>query len=902
MESKHRDIENGYYNFMAHFKVAERNLPYTHVSLDPPAKYYISPDDLDEFFVRYQNLTRKGIPVCLAEKPGQACSLRADFDFKTKATFGLKRQYTHEMVETIVGYYQAEIEKTIEDEDRDERQSWCVVLEKQKPRLEGDVIKDGFHLHFPHFLCEPWACEYLQRKVMTTIRDANLFAEVDTVYGTGARAIGKICDSIARNAWLMYGSSKAKSKEPFLLSFALNHQVERIPIEEMFFVEMVGRSSSVQYYLPRFLSLRTEEESTPLTASVRQNKMAYVRKKKKRTRRQVSEKDEVRILEDLRMIKDAQFLDMLNDSRADDHDDWMFVGFALYNISQGHDEGLSMWEQFSRRSAKFVEGDCASKWSSMHLGDITLGSLVWLAKSDSPQRFHEWQKTDTQSLMRASLWLPQPNELKISKVIAKIFKDRFICANPPQNLWYEFQNHRWKIDPGGTRLKIAITESIMEQYNEFLGDLTRRFTEADCDDDRKTVQKLQKKCTNVMEKIGTTRFLSNLVKMCQLQLFDEEFLEKADENKQIFGCENGVLDLELNTFRDGTPDDYLTFTCRQEYLEYDPNSVEVEEIKDYLAKVFPNPNIRNYFLDVACSCLEGGNLNKKFIVNTGDTNGGKSKTIELLEAVFGDYAINFPRELIIRGPGNSSNAPRPELARVRGRRIVTLHEVGKGECLNIGVLKAMTGNDAFFARSLHEKGREIKPMFTLFMQCNDPPRIPENDQATWYRVRVIDYQSRFDENAPWDFDEQRHTNHYQADRHLDIKSLAGPLLWMLKSRFGAYKKNGLVAPEEVLISTQNYKHANDVYQQFVHECFEKVSKCDGDKSLPYLRLPEVVSAFRCWHKDNHPSYHKDCPNKLEIKKQISRRIGPPNSKNHWDGYRINLTEVEDVPTAVVLLK
>ncbi len=113
MERKHRDIENGYYNFMAHFKVAERNLPYTHVSLDPPAKYYISPDDLDEFFVRYQNLTRKGIPVCLAEKPGQACSLRADFDFKTKATFGLKRQYTHEMIETIVGYYQAEIVKTM---------------------------------------------------------------------------------------------------------------------------------------------------------------------------------------------------------------------------------------------------------------------------------------------------------------------------------------------------------------------------------------------------------------------------------------------------------------------------------------------------------------------------------------------------------------------------------------------------------------------------------------------------------------------------------------------------------------------------------------------------------------------------------------------------------------------
>ncbi len=886
MDNKREEKEEALYNFLSHFKVVDRSLPYTHVTMDPPGKYYIGTDDLPELFTFYQNVVRKKIPVCLAEKPAPVSSFRADFDFKTLQDFGLRRQYTTAMINKIIGFYREEITKAVGKDDFVEQYLWCVVLEKKSPRYEGKFVKDGFHLHFPHFVCEPWAAEYLQRKIMTHIRDSNLFVDIQTAYGQGPTVIDKICDSIARNAWLMYGSSKALDKEPFLVSYALDEKGTSLEFADMFQVEMIGRQCRPTYYFPTFLSIRTAEEGTPLTDAVCQNKLAYLRKKKRKIA-EVSEKDEVRILEDLRLVGDAAFLDMLSPKRAEDHDDWMFVGYALYNIGQGHLNALRMWEEFSKRSAKYVEGECALKWGGMNMGAITIGSLIWIAKNDSPQKFKEWQKTDTRCLMRESLWQLQPNELKISKVVGKLFKDRFICANPSQNLWYEFVNHRWKIDPGATRLKIAITETVMNEYNDYLSDLTKKFAEADSDD-RKNIQKLQKKCTHVMEKLGTTRFLSNLVKMCQLQLFDEEFLKKADENKMIFGCENGVLDLQLNTFRPGVPDDHLTFSCGLTFTEYAPNAPEIQDIDDFLEKVFPNPNIRNYFLDVACSCLEGGNLNKKFIVNTGDTNGGKSKTIELLETVFGDYAINFPRELIIKGRGNSSNAPRPELARVRGRRIVTLHEIGKGESLNIGVLKAMTGNDAFFARTLHDKGTEIKPMFTLFMQCNDPPRIPENDEATWYRVRVVDYQSRFDENAPWDFEEQRKIHHYQADRHLDIAALASPLLWKLKKKYGEYKKTGLIEPKEVKISTQQYKTSNDVYQQFIDECLEKVAGAAKAEGPPFVRWADIQNTFRAWYKEEHPSYSKDCPGKIEMKKQFIKRLGPSNHQGRWVGFKISM--------------
>jgi len=200
----------------------------------------------------------------------------------------------------------------------------------------------------------------------------------------------------------------------------------------------------------------------------------------------------------------------------------------------------------------------------------------------------------------------------------------------------------------------------------------------------------------------------------------------------------------------------------------------------------------------------------------------------------------------------------------------------------------MTGNDAFFARTLHDKGTEIKPMFTLFMQCNDPPRIPENDEATWYRVRVVDYQSRFDENAPWDFEEQRKIHHYQADRHLDIAALASPLLWKLKKKYGEYKKTGLIEPKEVKISTQQYKTSNDVYQQFIDECLEKVAGGAKAEAPPFVRWADIQNTFRAWYKEEHPSYSKDCPGKIEMKKQFIKRLGPSNHQGRWVGFKISM--------------
>ena len=114
-------------------------------------------------------------------------------------------------------------------------------------------------------------------------------------------------------------------------------------------------------------------------------------------------KTKVQILEDLQLIHNAGFLDMISSNRAENHDDWMFVGYVLYNIGKGSLDALYMWEKFSKQSNKYIEGECALKVAKMKPGNITIGSLIWLSKNDNPQKFKEWLKTDMRHVMYESL-------------------------------------------------------------------------------------------------------------------------------------------------------------------------------------------------------------------------------------------------------------------------------------------------------------------------------------------------------------------------------------------------------------------------------------------------------------------------------------------------------------------
>jgi phage/plasmid-associated DNA primase len=106
------------------------------------------------------------------------------------------------------------------------------------------------------------------------------------------------------------------------------------------------------------------------------------------------------------------------------------------------------------------------------------------------------------------------------------------------------------------------------------------------------------KYISMQVKLKTCKFTENVMKMSRLLFLDEEFGKKLDENKHLIAFANGVFDSTTMEFRQGRPDDCISFSTK---INYDPDREHTTyecwaEIDKFLRDVQPDPEVRNYLV------------------------------------------------------------------------------------------------------------------------------------------------------------------------------------------------------------------------------------------------------------------------------------------------------------------
>jgi P4 family phage/plasmid primase-like protien len=846
----------------------------THTTCGPPWKSYnISDSKMDQFLELYTNCVMDGTTLHFIERPRKVGPLLIDIDMDFDADC-TERQYTREHIESIIEatnnilkkYYKL-TKNTIK----------AFVFEKDKPTCEKKRCKDGFHIMYPHVGASEGMRFLITDELKNIIINNGSFDDLeynnsmDDVFDTRV---------IKSNGWTMYRSRKHDGQFYKLTGVYTND------LEEDRLQKYKNRS------LPRVLSNRkfSDDQETEFKDKVDHNELKkqikkvvikYDSKAKEKAKKKINteyideelsysdEKEKVKKeqiknngnklsgMSDITMAK--KLAKILSAKRAKDYDSWLHVGWALYNTST---KLLDAFKSFSKKCLdKYDAKGCEQVWNHARSGGFTIASLYMWAKQDDPEGYNKILRENVNALIEEA---ESGTEYDIAKVIYELYKFNFKCSSINHNIWFEFQKHRWVEIERGNTLGIKISEELTKEF-AFLSAYYLGKCATATGKERDTCWSKAENIRKIMLNLKKTGFKKRVLEECAPLFFDKEFEEKLDSSRNLVGFINGVYDLDNECFRDGTPDDYVTFSVGYKYENYDLDHPHVKAVEEYFEKTMLEEDMREYVLTLLASYLDGYTKQQKFILWTGSGSNGKSLTCEFYQMAFGDYCGVLPTTVLTKKRGSSSAAS-PELAQMRGKRFVVIQEPESDDRIYVGFMKELTGGDWIYARPLFRDPIRFKPQFKLLLTCNKLPFIPSTDGGTWRRLRVSPWESEFvdvDEHGRYDGKELK-PNQFPKDYDLGDKMEVwkGAFLWyLINVYYPLYKKQGIKEPKKVTLYTDKYRKASDIYLEFLDENIV-ITKNYSEK----IPVTDIYTYFRHWYGE---SYAKSgCPSKKDLQEYM----------------------------------
>jgi P4 family phage/plasmid primase-like protien len=832
---------------------------FTHTGLKG-GKFFIKDEDLARFYDLYTESILDGDHVHLVEKNTQIGALRVDFDFIYKPDI-TTHQHTRDQVVNFCKAYMDAVAEYVQLPPKVE----VFIMEKRKPTLDvkGNRMKSGIHMVIPEVCTTTMVEQSVRRNLLKTV--ASFFPDLplnepwEKVYDEAV---------VKRSVnWMLYGSRKGdENSRPYEMKYIVNYENGAVSVNT--------KVPAISPELVRRLSIRRQEEDeTPLTEK---GKATYagvqaevrisggravtpargrpaVRGDKPRSRESSPAGRMIRELsaEDKAYLKNHAM--NLKKERWDVESEWVRVGICLHNI---HPDLLDVFLDFSSQWERYNEADCIQKWNGFTFrndGDrIGVGTLRFWSRTDNLEGYQQIESTNVERLVSDAC---SGTEHDVACLIYAKFRDSYKCSDFGKNVWYRWSGHIWAETDSGVDLQLKLSKEIAQEFFKRSNRLGIELEGKQCSTEGKGDCGVCEYCQKDAERTGfmkmytklkTTTFKNNVMRECRELFFDENFTKKVDANKELIAFNNGVLDLKTYEFRNGLPEDYISFSTA---IDYDPDREysdypEWRAIEQFIAQVLPDHKVREYFMSHLSTCLVGGNRAQKFHILTGSGSNGKSMLMNLVTKALGDYAAVVPISLFTQ-KRNKSAAAAPEVIRLKGRRFVTMQEPDEKIALNTGLMKEISSCEKMYARDLFKSGCEFEVQAKFHLACNEKPEINSTDGGTWRRLAVINFTSKF-------VDKPCEPHHFPIDETIQnaVTSVdwATPflsyLVYMLKLGNGYYK---LETPAKVLEYTADYKNDTDGIAKFLSEKTEEFK--DGDTVFPVLKA-QLKSVFKQWKIQN----------------------------------------------------
>lgn len=428
-----------------------------------------------------------------------------------------------------------------------------------------------------------------------------------------------------------------------------------------------------------------------------------------------------------------------------------------------------------------------------------------------------------------------------------------------RNKWFLWDGYRWDKDEQlghlsiiGQYLKNVADSLIGQAYSETEPEKKRRlFAEA--------------------KSLKSAPFRHNIRTMIESDPVCSVLQNVFDTDIGLLGTPAGTVLLKAGELREAMRVDQITKSTSVAPVDSEPT-----QWLSFLNRIFAGDAGLIAFIQRLCGyALTGLTVEERVFFCYGTGANGKSKFLDTLFYVMGDYARRAPSSLFLE---NRNDQHPTSMAGLQGARLVLGSELPAGKTWNEETLKDMTGGDTITARRMRQDFFDFTPQFTLIIAGNHQPQLKNVDESMRRRVTLIP----FDVTIP---EEER-----DKDLGEKLKAEAGEILsWCIKGAV-AYHENGLSIPDCVANASAEYIENEDVLGEFITKCLQE---SPGERE----EFGQVYQAYRLHMQFFGSTYVK---REKEVRKEMKERgmlISRSNNVYWLKDYSLQSTQMPASPRA-----
>jgi phage/plasmid-associated DNA primase len=549
------------------------------------------------------------------------------------------------------------------------------------------------------------------------------------------------------------------------------------------------------------------------------------------------------ILKDYVIKRIINHLKNINEDYVANDTDWFLIGNAIKSQFSclGNDTWFEILQQWSQISTRH-KCDNTDKWRQRFETEPRCGLSTILSYSEKSNKNNFDTIEDDYYKIKNNERLAELNLVKIegkeklmktikefdainqqinyslngsdtglAKTYIKLKNDFFIKVN---GVYYFYMGRLWIADEDLLQIQLDMRNTLLAHYENALLAFNKLKNNTAPDDPH--YLKIQEKIdsTNgIIMDIQKQAKQKNILQQILLEIKDTDIaLDKIKPYYFVF--DNIAFDLETGNEVEIKREDYITQSTHYSYTK--PSQEKIDEMKKILNEILPNEDYRKCYLSCLKSCLTGVRI-AKFILANGSGRNGKGVISQLMAMLLGkDYfyqgnALTLTKEL--------QTGANVEIANMNNARMIIFSEPEENSAINLGVIKALTGEDSINARTIYSKKTNTELTCTSILEVNGKPNINGkiNDSAIERWIN-INFPSVFTDN---DTLVDNITKFKQNTLYTELKWKQG-IRCALFHILLEVESNKIIIPQSIRDDTMAYLCNSDPFLKWFEETHEYI--------------------------------------------------------------------------------